>query len=130
MGAVLTPSYLGLEKALDLPHAATLCGACSVACPVKIPLPDLLRRLREKQVDLGLRPGKERRGIRAWSWVARRPRLYALATAIGAVFLRVLGGGDGLIGRLPFGSEWTRQRFFPAPRSWRTFRALYAARRR
>jgi len=130
MGAVLTPSYLGLENALDLPHAATLCGSCSVACPVKIPLPDLLRRLREKQVDLGLRPGKERLGIRAWAWVARRPRLYALATAIGAVFLRMLGGGDGLIGRLPFGSEWTRQRFFPAPRSWRTFRALYAARRR
>jgi L-lactate dehydrogenase complex protein LldF len=33
MGSVLTPSYLGLENALDLPHAATLCGACSVACP-------------------------------------------------------------------------------------------------
>src|SRR4051812_23591664 len=34
MGAVLTPSYIGLEQALDLPQAATLCGACSVVCPV------------------------------------------------------------------------------------------------
>jgi L-lactate dehydrogenase complex protein LldF len=130
MGSVLTPAYLGLENALDLPQAATLCGACSVACPVKIPLPELLRGLREKQVDRGLRPLKERLGIRVWSWFARRPRAYAFATAIAALFLRVLGGTDGLIRMLPFGSEWTRGRFFPAPRSWRTFRALYATRRR
>src|SRR5688500_1609384 len=43
MGSVLTPTYVGLEKALDLPHASTLCNQCGVACPVKIPLPDLLR---------------------------------------------------------------------------------------
>ncbi len=128
MGSVLTPSYLGLEKALDLPHAATLCGACSVACPVKIPLPELLRKLREKQVDRGLRPGMEMAAIRLWSWTARHPRLYALATAIAARLLRILGGRNGMIGILPFGREWTRGRFFPAPKSRRTFRALYAAR--
>jgi hypothetical protein len=38
----------GLEKALDLPHAATLCNQCGVVCPVKIPLPELMRKLREK----------------------------------------------------------------------------------
>jgi len=130
MGSVLTPSYVGLENALDLPHAATLCGACSVACPVKIPLPEMLRDLREKQVDRGLRPARERLGLRGWAWLARRPRLYALATAAAVPFLRALGGPSGMISGLPFGSEWTRGRFFPAPRSWRTFRSLYAARRR
>jgi L-lactate dehydrogenase complex protein LldF len=130
MGSVLTPSYIGLENALDLPQAATLCGACSVACPVKIPLPSLLRTLREKQVDRGLRPAKERLGLRLWAWFARRARLYALVTAAAVPFLRMLGGTKGMIARLPFGSEWTRGRFFPAPRSWRTFRSLYAARRR
>jgi len=129
MGSVLTPSYAGLENALDLPQAATLCGACSVACPVKIPLPELLRTLRERQVDRGLRPWTERAAIRIWSWTAQHSRLYALATAIAARCLRLLGGPRGLIGALPFGGEWTRERFFPAPRSWRTFRALYAARR-
>src|SRR5437867_2120483 len=128
MGAVLTPSYMGLANALDLPHAATLCGACSVACPVKIPLPELLRKLREKQVDRGLRPRSERATIRLWSWMARRPRLYALATAIAVRFLRVLGGRNGMIVALPFGREWTRGRFFPAPKSGRTFRSLYASR--
>jgi L-lactate dehydrogenase complex protein LldF len=130
MGSVLTPSYIGLENALDLPHAATLCGACAVACPVKIPLPELLRTLREKQVDAGLRPWRERAGLRLWCWTARRPRLYALATAIAARTLRLLGGRSGMIGFLPFGREWTRRRAFPAPRSARTFRALYPARPR
>ena len=51
MGSVLTPTYAGLENARDLPNAATLCGQCSVACPVKIPLPDLLRKLRERQFE-------------------------------------------------------------------------------
>jgi L-lactate dehydrogenase complex protein LldF len=126
MGSVLTPSYLGLADALDLPQAATLCGACSVACPVKIPLPELLRGLREKQVDLGLRPASERLGFRVWSWFALRPGLYALATAIAARCLRLMGGRNGMIVTLPFAGEWTRGRHFPAPRSWRTFRALYA----
>jgi L-lactate dehydrogenase complex protein LldF len=130
MGSVLTPSYLGLANALDLPQAATLCGACSVACPVKIPLPGLLRSLREKQVDRGLRPNGERLAFRIWSWTARRPRVYAFATAIAARVLRLLGGRDGMIGRLPFGGEWTRGRYFPAPKSGRTFRSLYASRPR
>ena len=128
MGSVLTPSYVGLENALDLPHAATLCGACSVACPVKIPLPELLRKLREKQVNRGLRPWREMAAVRLWSWAARRPRLYALATAIAVRLLRLLGGRDGMIAALPFGREWTRGRFFPAPKSGRTFRSLYASR--
>ena len=129
MGSVLTPSYIGLENALDLPHAATMCGACSVVCPVKIPLPDLLRKLREKQTQLGLRPWPERVAFRAWSWLAQRPRLYALATRIGVRALRLMANRDGLIGSLPFAGGWTRAknggRFMPAP-AGKTFRELYA----
>ena len=36
MGSVLTPVFNGLETR-RLPQAATLCGACNVVCPVKIP---------------------------------------------------------------------------------------------
>src|SRR5258706_4858335 len=130
MGSVLTPSYAALGNALDLPHAATLCGACSVACPVEIPLPELLRKLREKQMDRGLGPRGEGGAGRPWSWAAKRPRLYALATAVAVRFLRILGGRNGMIVALPFGREWTNGRFFPAPRSSRTFRSLYATRAR
>ena len=46
MGKVLTPllSSDGSEGR-ELPEASTLCGACTEACPVEIPLADLLVRL-------------------------------------------------------------------------------------
>ncbi len=128
MGSVLTPVYNGLENALDLPQAATLCGACEVACPVMIPLPELLRRLREQQVDRGLRPWPERAALRLWAMLALQPRLYALATAIAARILHWMGGRRGSIARLPFDPGWTLGRDFPAPEG-KTFRQLYAPRR-
>ena len=56
MGSILTPVYVGIENALDLPQASTFCNQCGVVCPVKIPLPDLMRKLREKQFERDLRP--------------------------------------------------------------------------
>ncbi len=129
MGAVLTPSFVGLENALDLPHASTLCNQCGVVCPVKIPLPELLRKLREKQVERDLRPWTERAGLRLWTWAALHPRIYALGTRWAARVLRLLGGGAKRIRRLPFAGGWTETRDFPAP-SGKTFRELYAQRRR
>ncbi len=128
MGSVLTPSYVGIENALDLPHAATLCGQCSVVCPVKIPLPDLLRKLREKQWERGLRPWYEHIAIGGWAFVAKRPALYALGSRIAVRMLNWMGGKDRLIRQLPIGAGWTTSRDFPAP-SGRTFRDLYRERR-
>jgi L-lactate dehydrogenase complex protein LldF len=127
MGSVLTPAYVGLEKALDLPHASTLCNQCGVVCPVKIPLPDLLRKLREQQFARGMRPWSERFGLALWSWVARRPLLYGWAAALGARTLRWLGGRDKRIGELFIGKGWTVGRDMPAPEG-ETFRSLYAER--
>jgi len=125
MGSVLTPVFQGLENALDLPQAATLCGACHVACPVKIPLPELLRSLREMQTQRGLRPWSERAAFRAWAFAAARPRLYALATQFAARALKWMGGRRGRIARLPLaGRGWTEGRDFPAPEG-KTFRELY-----
>jgi L-lactate dehydrogenase complex protein LldF len=129
MGSVLTPLYVGLEKALDLPQAATLCNQCGVVCPVNIPLPDLLRKLREKQVDAGLRPLTERLALRAWAWVARRPALYALGTRLGVRYLKWLAAGEDRIRVLAVAPAWTEGRDFPAPEG-KTFRELYRARPR
>jgi L-lactate dehydrogenase complex protein LldF len=129
MGSVLTPVYQGLESALDLPQAATLCGACEVACPVMIPLPELLRRLREHQTERGLRPWQERVALRAWAFAAARPRLYALLTRIAARVLRLLRDRNGMIRTLPLDPGWTLGRDFPAPEG-KTFRELYRAGRR
>lgn len=124
MGSVLTPSYAGLENALDLPQASTLCGECHVVCPVKIPLPDLLRKLREKQFDRHLRPIHERVGFWLWGFVARRPALYRVLTSVAVRVLHWMGGKRGLITRLPLGSEWTQYRDMPAPPG-RTFGQMY-----
>ncbi|MBL8482029.1 MAG: iron-sulfur cluster-binding protein [Rhodocyclaceae bacterium] len=48
IGKILSPHLLGLDEAGDLPFASTLCGACSEVCPVRIPIPDLLIRLRNE----------------------------------------------------------------------------------
>jgi L-lactate dehydrogenase complex protein LldF len=128
IGSILTPSYIGLEKALDLPQAATFCNQCGVVCPVKIPLPDLMRKLREQELERGLRPWQERAGLRLWSWLASHPRLYGLATRIGVRMLAGMAGRERLLHTLPLGSGWTDGRDMPAP-AGRTFRDLYADRK-
>ena len=125
IGAVLTPNFVGLKDALDLPQAATLCNACGVVCPVKIPLPDLMRHLREKQIEQNLRPFGERLSIKIWRYVALRPGLYALATKLATRFGKLLGGSQGVIHRLPRLDGWTKGRDMPAP-AGKTFRELYA----
>jgi L-lactate dehydrogenase complex protein LldF len=124
IGSILTPSYVGLENARDLPQAATLCGACEAVCPVKIPLPELMRRLREQSIRQGLRPISERLGIRLWRWLANHPRAYATASAWGVRVLAWLGRRDGLLHRLPGLDGWTEGRDMPAPQG-KTFRELY-----
>jgi L-lactate dehydrogenase complex protein LldF len=48
IGKILTPQMEGLEKAGVLATASSLCGACGEVCPVRIPIPDLIRRLRDE----------------------------------------------------------------------------------
>lgn len=127
MGSVLTPSYVGVENALDLPQASTLCGECHVVCPVKIPLPDLLRKLREKQFAARMRPGMEYVGLAVWRFLAQRPALYGVATAIAARVMKWMGGSRRLISSLPFAGGWTDTRDMPAP-AGKTFRELYRQR--
>jgi len=127
MGAVLTPALSGLAPFRDLPHACTMNGRCQEVCPVAIPLPTLLRGWRDRSWREGLEPRPTRWGIGAWAFVARRPRLYRLASGIGARALRLLGR-RGWIRSLPLAGAWTAHRDFPAP-SGGTFMAQYRAQR-
>ena len=128
MGSVLTPTYVGIENAGDLPNAATFCGECQVVCPVKIPLPDLMRKWRERQFAMKLRPFGERAAIAVWGFFVKRPRLYAFASRIGARVAAWMGGREKLIHRLPGIDGWTDGRDMPAPQG-KTFRELYALRK-
>ena len=54
IGKILMPQLDSLETQGDLPTASSLCNACSEVCPVKIPIPELIRRLRNESQ---MRPG-------------------------------------------------------------------------
>jgi L-lactate dehydrogenase complex protein LldF len=82
MGAVLVPLLVGLEHAPDLPHASSLCGACTEACPVKIPLHELLLELRRDLVEGRVAPLRERLAFLLWSLAWSRPAGYRISTRL------------------------------------------------
>jgi L-lactate dehydrogenase complex protein LldF len=129
MGAVLTPMLVGMEEAGHLPNASTFCGKCESVCPVKIPLPNLMRHWREREFERHLTPAALRGGLGVWAFLARRPALYRATTRVAALGLSWLGRRRGRFGWLPFAGGWTRSRDFPAPEG-DTFFAQYAARRK
>ncbi|HUC63428.1 MAG TPA: LutB/LldF family L-lactate oxidation iron-sulfur protein [Alphaproteobacteria bacterium] len=128
IGAVLTPALVGVAEAHDLPNASTLCGRCESVCPVRIPLPKLLRHWREREFEAKIPPARARWALKLWAWLARRPALYRLATRVAMAFLGALGRRNGRFRSLPLAHGWTDGRDMPAPEG-PTFQALWAARR-
>jgi L-lactate dehydrogenase complex protein LldF len=127
MGSVLTPQFVGIENAYPLPNASTFCGKCQEVCPVRIPLPKLMRHWREEQFRKQLTPPTARYGLDVWGFFARRPWLYRRATGLAVRALRMMAGGKGRLASLPMGRGWTDTRDFPAPQG-RTFMAEWRAR--
>lgn len=126
LGAVLTPALAGIANTSALPNASTLCGRCEEVCPMRIPLPKLLRRHREQAFAKRLGSLHSRLGMGLWAFITRRPRLYRMATDVSVRLLAFAGGKNGRIGLLPFASSWTKDRDLPAPQG-RTFFSLWAA---
>ncbi len=82
MGAVLVPLLAGLEHAPALPHASSLCGACTDACPVRIPLHELLLELRADLNERHAGSTFERLAFTLWSLVWSRPIGYRISTRL------------------------------------------------
>jgi L-lactate dehydrogenase complex protein LldF len=129
MGSVLTPQFIGLEQAGDLPNASSLCGRCEEVCPMSIPLPELLRRQRVRQHQAGLGHKRARWALALWGAVARRPRLYQALTRPAVWLLAKLAGRAGRLRRLPLVGGWTSVRDLPAPEG-HTFQQQWQARQR
>ncbi len=115
MGAVLTTAILGLEEAGNLPNACTLNGRCESVCPVKIPLPKLLRALRTRQFNKKSDSSMARYATSLWGRFSAHPVLYHLITRRMIQVLRILGGRKGSFKYLPFASGWLASRDFPVP---------------
>ena len=113
IGIILEPQKAGLDVHGELTQASTLCGACGEVCPVRIPIPSLINRLRFEGVrkDASTTPGtgsrrrlQEAAAWKAWSWSASHPAVYNFgATA-----------ATRLQGMLPTNmSAWTNVRSTP-----------------
>jgi len=112
MGAALVPNLLGVHNARALPHASTLCGTCEDVCPVRIPIPKLLRLLRQRDfmTQVAISPGKFL--IRMWAFIARHPVIYR---TFHGIILKLIGRSSGRYQSLPFMGKWLKTRDFPAP---------------
>jgi L-lactate dehydrogenase complex protein LldF len=124
MGAVLTPSLIGIENARHLPNASTFCGKCESVCPMKIPLPRMMRHYREREWQRRLSPPAARFGLQLWAFLALRPPLYHFLYAIAAQVLGLLGKRQGSFYNLPLAGAWTATRDMPAPQG-RSFQELW-----
>ena len=129
MGAVLTPSLIGVEEAGHLPNASTFCGRCEAVCPMRIPLPKMMRHYRVEEFDKQLNPPVARKALKLWSYFATRPKLYRFATRVAMGVLGFFGRQKGRFKSLPLAKGWTDVRDMPAPEG-QTFHALYSAGRR
>lgn len=129
MGSVLTPKMIGIDKAGLLPNASTFCGKCESVCPVRIPLPKLMRHWREDEFRRHLSPKAARWGIGIWGLFAKRPALYRWLAQSANLFLRLVAGKKGRIHSLPLAGGWTDGRDLPAP-SGKTFMQQYQASRK
>jgi L-lactate dehydrogenase complex protein LldF len=92
IGSVLEPQLHGVDALGELADASSLCGACGEVCPVRIPIPRLLARLRCEGVrtmvgSQVLGQGSRRRVRnnlvwRLWTWAYASPTAYRAVTGV------------------------------------------------
>ncbi|WP_317929569.1 LutB/LldF family L-lactate oxidation iron-sulfur protein [Halioxenophilus sp. WMMB6] len=115
MGAVLSPLLRGYNQDYELASASSFCGRCEAVCPVRIPLPKLMRKLREQEQSV-VPPGLlQKFALAGFTWLANKPGLYRRLTGLASACLHRLAGGRGRLHRLPLASGWTSVRDLPAP---------------
>ncbi|PIE59296.1 MAG: iron-sulfur cluster-binding protein [Desulfobulbus propionicus] len=100
IGEVVSPQIFGMEKHSDILSLCSLCGRCSEVCPVKIPLADIIRKLRRDKVGEGENPapgsaglqhsGIERMSFAMFSFMATHFRLFHWGVNCAATFSRVI----------------------------------------
>ncbi|GIN61291.1 lactate utilization protein B [Robertmurraya siralis] len=116
VGAVLSPLLGGYDDYKELPYASTLCGACTEACPVKIPLHDLLHKHRQVIVEKeGRAPISEKLLMKAFGIGASTPALYKIGSKMAPAAMNPFSDGEKISkGPGPL-KAWTEIRDFPTP---------------
>ncbi|MCC5834626.1 MAG: iron-sulfur cluster-binding protein [Opitutales bacterium] len=113
VGAVLSPLLHGknFPEYADLPKASSLCGACNEVCPVNIPIPDLLLRLRNKAKKEGAKKASVNTpGFKMWSYLATQPAAWKTAMKLGHAMNLT---PHALLNAAPAAKAWQSSRTLP-----------------
>ncbi len=118
IGKIISPHIMGLEKTKDLVTASSLCGACGEVCPVKIPIPEMLQRLRNESKNPSKLNAQAIKGqesaasvveslaMKSFSFVASHPSIYHLSTWSATKIKSLMPNNLG---------PWTQCRTVPRP---------------
>ena len=115
IGAVLTPA---LKKNVaewdDIANASSLCGACYEACPVKIPLHDMLVSLRRRKVESGHGDKIEAAGMKGFAAVMGNAKRFNAVLKLGRIGQKLVVRDGGI--RLKVGplKGWNTYRVTPS----------------
>ncbi|HEY4106179.1 MAG TPA: LutB/LldF family L-lactate oxidation iron-sulfur protein [Polyangiaceae bacterium] len=125
IGAVLTPLLSPNDETRELANASSLCGACFEACPVKIPLHDMLVHQRRRNVEHA-QSAVERGAFAAFALIFSGARRFAFLARLGRILDRIVRrfSGSAWLEKLPVLREWARHRPLPAPAA-RSFRERF-----
>jgi L-lactate dehydrogenase complex protein LldF len=105
IGSVISPHLKGMAEYGHLSFASTLCGACTEACPVLIPLHMLLLLNRNEMVSSGFVQKNEKRMMKVMKWaLLKRKRMN-----MGNYRLR-----NYALNRMA-GNNWKKRRDLPRP---------------
>ncbi|MCG5241213.1 LutB/LldF family L-lactate oxidation iron-sulfur protein [Azospirillum doebereinerae] len=115
IGKILVPQMEGLAKRGEMPHACTMCNACVEICPVKIPIVEIMGRLRVEAVrpgdavkDSGAQASKTEAMVwKGWAAMNASPMAYKIAT------MAMSKLGNAAPTGLPLLKEWTSVRTKP-----------------
>ncbi|GAF13467.1 LOW QUALITY PROTEIN: L-lactate dehydrogenase [Bacillus sp. JCM 19045] len=129
IGAVLTPLLEGYDDHKDLPYASSLCAACTDACPVKIPLHEMLIKHRRIIAEEKRTSKAEVLAMKGFGVGVSSPTLYKIGTKMAPMMMFPFVK-DGAIIKGPGPLKgWTDVRNLPAPAKER-FRDWYATRQK
>ena len=132
IGAIVSPTLVGMKEAKDLPHASSLCGACREVCPIKINIPRMLLHLRHRLAESPSDAENsstlaERQAAQGYAWLMSNPAALSAAGRVGKIVQKPFSSEGRIVKRvsLPLVSRWTAARDMPTL-AGRSFRQIWA----
>lgn len=114
IGAVLTPALnRNVAEWDDIANASSLCGACYEACPVKIPLHDMLVYLRNRQATHGNAAQSEKIGMKAFRYVMSDHKRLKRVLKLGKIVQKLLMQNGMIKAKIGPLKSWHKYRHTP-----------------